>query len=492
MWDKFYEICSHFKPGAKLLIKSANGVGKTELMAALANYCLECFDKSRVLCTGSSWTSLKDILFPRIHKFISEHDLHPTARRNEMDITYREEHDIVAKSPRDPEGIAGFHADMLVQLVEEASGISERIATAIDGNNVGGRGIEVWQGNPLVAAGPFFERAGSGEYIVITISAFDHPNVKQGTEIIAGAVTREKVEERAKRWCKPCAPGVEGAVHLWWLGDKGWFIPDFRFRARVMGEFPEEVEGALFNRTALKAASRREPTGGPPTALGCDVARSPVGDETVIALANTHGILALFAKQGNDVMETGKWIMDMIEAYPTINRIAVDDSGVGGGVTDFLRHQELGEAEVMPINFAGEPIVKDENFLNIKAEIHWRFKDRLDTDKAMFLPNDAELLAQASQIKPDFSLQGHNVKIKIEDKKEYKKRVGRSPDRIEACIIALHAAEFAESAAVPEVYLPNGNASMPTDDDLYGRGRVWDNDRNDPFESDRRSLYDNY
>jgi phage terminase large subunit len=112
-------------------------------------------------------------------------------------------------------------------------------------------------------------------------------------------------------------------------------------------------------------------------------------------------------------------------------RKAVDDAGLGGGVTDRLR--ELGIA-VIAYN-AGESPLDKERFLNRRAETWWMIREALKADE-INLPPDNKLAADLTNIKYSYTSKGQ---IKLESKEEVKKRLGRSPDRGDALAIALFA-----------------------------------------------------
>ena len=75
-------------------------------------------------------------------------------------------------------------------------------------------------------------------------------------------------------------------------------------------------------------------------------------------------------------------------------------------------------------------------FLNRRAEAWWRFREALNPDQTggsqVALPPDPELTSELCAVRfiPDIA------KIQIEDKKEVKKRLGRSPDKADAVVMA--------------------------------------------------------
>ena len=82
---------------------------------------------------------------------------------------------------------------------------------------------------------------------------------------------------------------------------------------------------------------------------------------------------------------------------------------------------------------------RHKGFINIRAEAYWKFREALDPDQdggsPIMLPPSQELLADL--ISPRFD--DENARgIKIEGKQDIVKRLGRSPDYADACVMAWH------------------------------------------------------
>ncbi len=71
---------------------------------------------------------------------------------------------------------------------------------------------------------------------------------------------------------------------------------------------------------------------------------------------------------------------------------------------------------------------------NMRAEYHWRLRDALDPKLGddVALPNDMELLADLCSANYEVSTAG----VLIEKKDGIKERIGRSPDKGEAVMLA--------------------------------------------------------
>lgn len=84
-------------------------------------------------------------------------------------------------------------------------------------------------------------------------------------------------------------------------------------------------------------------------------------------------------------------------------------------------------------------------FKNLRADMYWKFREALDPDTGdeVMLPPDTRLTAELTVAR--YAIRGTD--IKIEDKDEIKKRVGSSPDRADAVVMAWHRRKAAALAA---------------------------------------------
>ena len=108
----------------------------------------------------------------------------------------------------------------------------------------------------------------------------------------------------------------------------------------------------------------------------------------------------------------------------------VDEIGLGAGVVDRLR--QLGCRGLTPVNVSRAPHRKD-LFQNLRAELAWQFREALERGEVA-LPDDDGLLAELSALRYDYDTYG---RIRLEQKDEMRRRIGRSPDRADAAILGL-------------------------------------------------------
>lgn len=119
---------------------------------------------------------------------------------------------------------------------------------------------------------------------------------------------------------------------------------------------------------------------------------------------------------------------------------AIIDVGGGYGADAVVSMTENGIA-VYPYNgvlpSTAKSLDKQYAFYNKRAETHWRFREALNPDQeggsVIALPPDPLLKADLAAVHFQVTRQG----LKIEEKAEIKKRIGRSPDRGDAVVMCL-------------------------------------------------------
>lgn len=190
------------------------------------------------------------------------------------------------------------------------------------------------------------------------------------------------------------------------------------------GQPRKQGQRSVMNRVNIRAAMEREVSDDGMEQIGCDVAR--FGDDKTV-MFRRKGLKVVeertFAKQ--DTMTTAYELWDMARHDPSIP-IYVDDTGVGGGVTDRLR--ELG-AKIIAVNFGSAPSDKD-RYTSVIDELWFEFP----LDEAS-IPDDPQLMAELSGRQYSYDNRGRR---KVESKDDYKKRNGNSPDRADALLLTYH------------------------------------------------------
>jgi phage terminase large subunit len=118
--------------------------------------------------------------------------------------------------------------------------------------------------------------------------------------------------------------------------------------------------------------------------------------------------------------------------------IKVDDTGLGGGVTDILKRMG---AKAVPVNFGGAPKNK-EKYETAADEMWFEFP----VDEAS-IPDDSDLMTELSGRLYDYDKRGRR---KVESKENFRKRFGRSPDKADALLLTYYTGY--NHSAIPKEY----------------------------------------
>ncbi|PWW06323.1 hypothetical protein DFQ01_103225 [Paenibacillus cellulosilyticus] len=418
----------------RVSIRSGQGVGKTAFEAALVIWFLCCRPNPKVICTAPTRQQLHDVLWAEVAKWLEsslvKRILKWTKTKVYM-VGHEERWFATAKTATKPENMQGFHEDHMLFIVDEASGVADKIMEAIDGTLSGDDNKLVMCGNPTRTSGYFYDSHNK-----------DRENFR----------TRKVSSLDSKRTSK------DNIAMLKRKYGEGSDV----YRVRVEGEFPRgesdsfiALELAEFAAKEVKAI----PSGSVLT-VGCDVARFG-DDETSIYIGMGKKVVGEKHHHKEDTMVTAGWVVRLVKdtliTYPYIDRviIRVDDTGVGGGVTDRLNEIVAEEGlgwEIVPINNNGKTL--DSYYGNLSAEMWGSIRSTLEANMSDFinghvpefeLPNDDRLISQLTSRKWRVNSKG---KIMLESKDDMKKRGLNSPDRADAFVLA-----FGEYLVEPDEHI---------------------------------------
>jgi hypothetical protein len=197
-------------------------------------------------------------------------------------------------------------------------------------------------------------------------------------------------------------------------------------------------------------------------AMGVDVARGGKDNTTIATRHQTDTTAHWFGelKPGETLLPgadtpNGPMVAGLVIAQRRDDApVMIDVIGVGASPYDKLNELSV---QVLPINVSEKAQGTDKSgtlrFNNQRSELWWRFRELLDpaNDFGAALPPDQQLLAELCA--PKWRVQGKC--IEVESREEIVKRIGRSPDRATAFILA--------NIDVPKIkVLQAANARMDT------------------------------
>jgi hypothetical protein len=420
-WQK--ETLAAIRDHSQIAVASGQGVGKTSIEAVVVLWFLTCFENAKVVCTAPTMQQLNDVLWAEVAKWLNGSEVDDILKWTKTKVYMignEERWFATARTATKPENMQGFHEENLLFIVDEASGIDEQIMEAILGTLTGANNKIVMMSNPTKTSGTLFDAFHKDKQDWITRKVSSADSTRTNKKNIARLIRRY---------------GEDSDV----------------VRVRVLGEFPKGEPNAFLKLEDVEAAMNRELPAGytrqengaielpsfAPVDLGVDVARFGT-DETVMATRLGAYLMPLKSWQGQDTMKTVGQIVKQAKAlhdvYQRTVRVKLDDTGVGGGVTDRLREvvdeDRLDWLKIYPVNFASKG---NRDYEGIISVMYGQFKDEHLDD--CVLPNDDDLAGQLSIRRYSITSKG---KIQIERKQAMKDRGLQSPDRAEATIMAFY------------------------------------------------------
>lgn len=407
-------------------VRSGHGVGKSTVEAWVVIWfmCTRPFPK--IPCTAPTQHQLFDILWAEVSKWLRNNkvladELIWTKEKVYMK-GYPEEWFAVARTASKPDALQGFHADDVLYIIDEASGVDDSIFEPVLGalSTPGARLLMC--GNPTQLSGFFYDSHNKNR---ASYSTFHIDGRK------SSRVSQDFVQTIISMY------GEDSDV----------------FRVRVAGDFPLQEDDIFIPLSLVESSIMTEftPRKNPNLIhIGCDVARFG-DDRTVIGYKIDEKVTFHKKQQGQDTMKTADDIIllgeELVRKYKPTDPIPVkvDDGGVGGGVVDRLRQIKKNNPdrfwwlEVYPVKF-GERL-RHKHFHDtttymmaiVKRLLQPYDEDGIKKPVELILPNDDDLVAQLSGRKYGLT---EASKIKIESKKDMKKRGRPSPDEAD-CVLLL-------------------------------------------------------
>jgi len=316
-----------------------------------------------------------------------------------------------------PEAFQGIHARYVLVILDEAGGIPADLWEAADSltSNEGCKILAI--GNPDDPSSHFATvcQPDSG-WQVIGLSVLDSPNL-----------TGEEVPDELRHDLAAAS----------WVEEKRteWGENSPLYQSKVLGQFPDNAEDTVVRLSKALECQRTPMEPGGPVELGVDVGGG--GDETVIRERRGPVAGRVWKDHGTDTMlVVGKVMAAITETGATA--VKVDSIGIGQGVADRLeelRREGRHQARVEAVN-VGRSSTRPQMFPKLRDQLWWEIGRELTESGGWDLSAvDDATIAQLTAPKYGIDSSG---RVKVEDKDDTRKRIGRSPDDADALLLAFY------------------------------------------------------
>lgn len=426
-------------------IHSGHTTGKDAFASWVILHFMVCMTYPKVICTAPTDTQLRNILWSELHKWGFRIDrgaplasvlTHQAEKLFFTETGGREWFCIprtvsTNSSPEEQaETIAGFNAPFKLIVIDEASGVADAVFRPLEGGLGGKCNVVLMIGNPTKHNG-FFYNSHYGSFRNISdVNSFE---VEAGTK---AEVYTHPGEWITKRWNAEESENVN-RDHVARM-ERKYGRDSNAYRIRVLGLPPNATPDALVPWDWLLRATERdlEPAPDDPLAVGVDVAR--FGDDLSVIVAG-HGMCVEsihdYTKlDGVDIAQfTDHHFHELWDGKEEYG-VGVDIIGVGSSVYDHL-NRFTSIQRLYPVNVA-ETAADETRFSSLRDEILWNVREEFEHGLVKLPPTSvhgvSELMHEANAVRYAIEPSG---RIKVESKKDMKKRGMASPNFLDAYAI---------------------------------------------------------
>ncbi|XER15473.1 hypothetical protein SATMO3_57670 [Sporomusa aerivorans] len=401
-------------------VRSGHGVGKSTVEAWIIKWFMYSRPFPKVPCTAPTQHQLHDILWAELNKWnrqAADSFLFEWTDKRFYHKAQREEWFAVPRTATKPDALQGFHADHVLYVIDEASGVTDKIFEPVLGalSTEGARLLAC--GNPTQLAGWFYDSHNDKRemYSTFHIDGRNSPRVTQ-------------------KYIKMIIDmfGEDSDV----------------FRVRVAGQFPKAMPDSFIPLDWVERNSVKVPVIIVPRRIdiGVDVARfgddqsvlCPVFDRKVQQQPEIYN--------HNDTMELAGRTIQMLDRYtgkyghiPMSVRVDCDGLGVGtyDRVSEVVKQKRMVHVKVYEGHFggAGGKLSKEDpvRYANSTGLMWGAIREMLRQNQLTLWYNNAQI-SQLTNRKYRVNSDGE---IELERKEDMKKRGLKSPDIGDGLALAL-------------------------------------------------------
>lgn len=325
-------------------------------------------------------------------------------------------------SPRNADNARGVSGPNQFWVFDESPGVNRAIYDAADGNRAAGARL-LALGNPSSRSCWFFDAFETYNFHRITVSSLSSPNHVFGRKLVPGLADTPWLEEKRADWGED---------------DARWYV-------EVLGEFPTRDLVTLVTDEDVGAAFDRwedTPETGP-LVFGVDPAGGGGGDSSVIVCRRGSRVLDIRSFMGGtDTIMTE--LVAMLAKYRGKRepfRVAFDaSSSFGRDLAVALRELKLKDEYSMmtydPLESRGDArkdyLLRQSGCARPKDAFWLNMAQRIKTD--LGIPYDEELREELIFAEWQADREGGSRLI---EKKTFRARLGRSPDKADALAYCL-------------------------------------------------------
>jgi hypothetical protein len=446
LWWKQTAVCAAVARSPVTVVPAGRAVGKSFLLAGIVLWWLYTRPRSLVITTGPDHRQVVSVLWKELRRALRgarmrlgyDHLTRGYSSPQRMTVQEGTGWGALGFAAQDEEGFSGQHAGELLVIVDEASGISAPIWSAIHG--LAATRLVV-AGNPIRHDCHFRElhdlaQKGASTITAVSISSLESPDAQQDYSPV-GMACRSFLHRMRE---------IHGEESPWW-------------RSNILGIFPG-LETVQFIPAAWLDACTRESVPndelwkdypGGSTFMGIDIGGGVGADRSVIVVRNKKQLLAVFASEWHGVLDDARQRLEPIVVQlarqwnVAPERITYDKAGIGRSFDSYLANHGLpGAVGYFGAGRGGK------HYVNRRTANAFALKRRLDPHRDGYVPFYCGGIAQWPDLRqeiaalrnPTMEVEESQVKQVLEDKDALAARLQRSPDFLDALLMTFSFSEL--------------------------------------------------
>jgi hypothetical protein len=439
LWARQEAVCAAVARSPITVVPAGRAVGKSFLLAGLVLWWVYTRPKSLVITTGPDFRQVVSVLWKELRRALRsarvplgyDHLTRGYSTPQRLTVQQGTGWGALGFAAQYEEGFSGQHAGDLLVIVDEASGISAPIWSAIYG--LAATRLVV-AGNPIRYDCHFrelYDRAAAGSRTIraVPISSLESPDAARDVSPV-GMASRSFLQQMRE---------IHGENSPWW-------------RANILGLFPGQETVRFIPAAWLDACIAEDVTRDPlwrdyPAEIrfmGIDIGGGVGGDRSVIVVRSNKQLLAVFASEWHGVLDDARHrleplVVELARQWRVpAGRIIYDMAGIGRSFGSYLASHGL--AGAVGYFGAGRGGVR---YINRRTANAFALRRRLDPHRDGFVPFYCGGIPEWPHLRhelaalhsPAMEIQEAQVKQLLEPKEALAARLHRSPDLLDALLM---------------------------------------------------------
>lgn len=394
--DNQRAIAEAVRDHKRVVCVSARGCGKSYALSAIAIWFFVLSPETKVVLGANTYKQSYDVLWLTLIRIVNGSKIASWFEQTNDYLFWKGARGLgfvtrITASADSVESISGFHARNLLYLLDESSGIPDKIILNLIGSMTEENNRILLTTNPTRNTGFTADVCDTDGWKSIHISGYS-----------SRFTNKMYLDEMVRRY------GKDSDI----------------VRVHVFGEFPKQSSYAIVTRELLNELIANEKAHAGEVVVGLDVASTGT-DLSVWCVRSGGNIVAIETEATSNVDSLIDHTLGLCERW-NAERVFVDSTGLGWTIPELLR-KAMPHLEIEGVNFGSKSL--NERCANMRAFMYSQLADAMKNREIGFAVKDSDLFAEL--LNTEIVVNSHG-KYQLPSKDKTRELLGRSPDRADA------------------------------------------------------------